>query len=248
MNFPRPLPRHFYLRPTLRVARDLLGKLLIRRIDGATLVGRIVEVEAYLGEKDPASHAYRGMTARNSAMFLNGGHLYVYFTYGMHFCCNVVSEAAGTGRAILLRAVEPLEGAGTMAARRLHGDHHGGPPRSGTPRSGKPRSGEPCRGEPCNGKWYEEEPGVREPVRRGLVQLTNGPAKLCQAFGIGRAENGIDLCSNILWIAEDPEHMPFKVRRTTRVGIREGREKLWRFFVDQNPFVSRGRPSGDRAG
>ncbi|MEP0821588.1 MAG: DNA-3-methyladenine glycosylase, partial [Ignavibacterium sp.] len=91
INSLHPLPRSFYLRPTLTVAKDLLGKLLVRKIGRNILVGKIVEVEAYLGRRDPASHAYRGKTKRNEVMFWEGGHLYVYFTYGMHFCANVVT-------------------------------------------------------------------------------------------------------------------------------------------------------------
>lgn len=112
------IPREFYLRQTLSVARDLLGLLLVRKIAGRILIGRIVEVEAYLGEKDPASHAYRGKTRRNDVMFRKGGFLYVYFTYGMHFCCNVVTETEGKGRAVLIRAVEPLVGIDEMIRNR----------------------------------------------------------------------------------------------------------------------------------
>jgi len=112
------LPRSFYLRPTLTVAKELLGKFLCRRFRNKTLIGRIVEVEAYLGAKDPASHAYRGRTRRNDVMFWEGGHLYVYFTYGMHFCANVVTEREGKGMAVLLRAVEPVQGMEIMIRNR----------------------------------------------------------------------------------------------------------------------------------
>jgi DNA-3-methyladenine glycosylase len=112
------LPRSFYLRPTLQIAKELLGAFLVRKLKGKVLIGKIVEVEAYLGEKDPASHAYRGRTQRNDVMFWNGGHLYVYFTYGMHFCCNVVTEREDISRAILIRAVEPIDGLKTMARNR----------------------------------------------------------------------------------------------------------------------------------
>lgn len=99
------------------VARDLLGRLLIRRLPDVTLAGRIVECEAYQ-QDDPASHSYRGITNRTEVMFGKAGCLYVYFTYGMHHCMNVVTGAAGEGSAVLLRAVEPLEGLDWMGARR----------------------------------------------------------------------------------------------------------------------------------
>lgn len=112
------LPPSFYRRPTLRVARDLLGCYLVRRRGASVLAGRIVEVEAYLGHADPASHAYRGPTPRNEVMFRDGGVLYVYFTYGMHYCANVVTGKAGRGSAVLIRALEPVAGLGAMARNR----------------------------------------------------------------------------------------------------------------------------------
>ena len=102
-----PLPRSFYARDTVDVARELLGKLLVRSGPQAS-VSRIVEVEAYLGERDQASHARRGPTPRAAIMFGPPGHLYVYLVYGMHHCMNVITEGDGVAGAVLLRAAEPL--------------------------------------------------------------------------------------------------------------------------------------------
>jgi DNA-3-methyladenine glycosylase len=112
------LPRAFFARPSVVVAPELLGRVLVRALpDGTRLAARLVEVEAY-GPDDPASHAFRGRTPRNDVMFGRPGCVYVYFTYGMHFCANVVTGSLGEGSAVLLRAGEPLEGLETMAANR----------------------------------------------------------------------------------------------------------------------------------
>jgi DNA-3-methyladenine glycosylase len=181
------------------VAKDLLGKYLVRRIQKKLLVGRIVEVEAYLGEKDPASHAYRGKTKRNEVMFEAGGHLYVYFTYGMHFCCNVVTEEAGKGRAVLLRAVEPMKGVEEMRKKR----------------------------------GFDSD-------RKDYWNLTNGPAKLCEAFGIQREMNGTDLIGDELFLTNGDIVKGEAMGTSSRIGIKDGREKIWRFFVKGNGFVSTG--------
>ena len=134
MNRFRPLPVSFYRRPAEAVARDLLGRYLIRDLDGERLVLRLVEVEAYLGAPDRASHAWGGRrTRRNESLYLPGGHAYVYLIYGMHFCLNAVTGEKDTGGAVLLRAGEPVEGETRMVENRgwarppRPGDLAGGP-------------------------------------------------------------------------------------------------------------------------
>ncbi len=192
------LPRSFYARPSPEVARDLLGHILVRVLpDGTRLAARIAETEAYQ-EDDPASHSYRGPTPRSEVMFGRPGLLYVYFTYGMHFCMNVVTGGEGEGSAVLLRAAEPLEGLGEMAVRR----------------------------------------GTDDPRR-----LCSGPARLCQALAVGRAENGADLVAGgALWIEEGPGARG-PVVAGPRVGIRNALDRPWRFHVAGDPFVSPGRPA-----
>jgi DNA-3-methyladenine glycosylase len=113
------LLRKFYIRPVLTVAKDLLGKVLIRKDGNQVLAARIVEVEAYDGKVDKASHSFNGKTKRNEVMFNEGGYFYVYFTYGAHFCSNVVTGKADHGTAVLIRAVEPLIGIDKMIKNRF---------------------------------------------------------------------------------------------------------------------------------
>ena len=193
----RPLPRSFFARPALAVAPDLLGRLLVRTLPGGTrLAVRIVETEAY-AERDPASHSFRGRTRRNEVMFGRPGRLYVYFTYGMHFCSNVVTGGDGEGSAVLLRAAEPLEGLEEMAESR----------------------------------------GLADPLL-----LCSGPARLTQALGIASEENGEDLVrgATVRILEGSPAR---RIGRSTRVGVGAGAEHLWRFFVQDDPFVSKGRPA-----
>ncbi len=134
MSRLRVLPLSFYRRPADAVARDLLGRWLVRDLDGERLVLRLVETEAYLGAPDRASHAWDGRrTPRNESLYLPGGHAYVYFIYGMHWCLNAVTGDRDMGSAVLIRAGEPVEGEGRMALNRRRsgsvrpGDLAGGP-------------------------------------------------------------------------------------------------------------------------
>jgi DNA-3-methyladenine glycosylase len=165
------------------------------------IAGRIVECEAY-EENDPASHSYRGLTDRTAVMFGPPGHLYVYFTYGMHFCMNVVTGEDGEGSAVLLRAVEPVEGIELMRERR----------------------------------------GVAT-----LRELCAGPGRLTQAYGITRADNGMDLVAgrDLFVVRGDP--VPDDgVAVGPRVGISVAIERPWRFSVKDSSFVSRGPSAGPR--
>jgi DNA-3-methyladenine glycosylase len=168
----RPLPVSFYRRPAEAVARDLLGRFLVRELAGERLVLRLVETEAYLGAPDRASHAAGGRrTARNESLYLAGGHAYVYFIYGMHYCLNAVTGEAGEGGAVLLRAGEPVEGEERMRENRgwsrepRPGDLAGGPGKLcqalavGRELDGVPLTRRPLyitRGEPVLGAAGEE--------------------------------------------------------------------------------------------
>lgn len=224
----RKLPRSFYLRPTLTVARELLGKYFVRQHKGHTLVGKIVEAEAYRGKHDPASHAYRGRTRRNDAMFMEGGHLYVYFTYGMHFCANVVTGKGGTGEAVLIRAIEPLEGIDVMIKNRLKTRSHKKKVRNVALGSIPVQSG----------RLTNRTNGTRVTTQLPPVNLTNGPAKLCEALVIRRGENAIDLLGAEIYILDSPELPSSKVGRSARIGITKGKEKQWRFYIRGNLWVS----------
>ena len=193
------LGRGFFSRPAPEVARDLLGRTLVRLTeDGDRIAGCIVETEAYT-EDDAASHSYRGRTARNGVMFERAGSLYVYFTYGMYFCLNVVTGAEGEGSAVLIRAVQPLEGIEIMARNR--------------------------------GKTDER-------------LLCSGPARLCQAFGVGSAENGTDLVlGDVLRVERGIPIEDATVTVAARIGVRDAADLQRRYLVRGSGWVSR-PPSG----
>jgi DNA-3-methyladenine glycosylase len=208
----RPLPPAWFARPTLHVARDLLGKLLVYAPPaGPRLAGRIVETEGYLAD-DPAMHGWRAEfgpegrvqpVGRAAAFFGRPGTAYVYRCYHTSWLLNVVTEPEGVPGAVLLRAVEPVEGAEAMQAHR---------------------------------------PGLRR-----AVDLTNGPGKLTQAFGVADERfHGADLTRPPLYLAEDGTPAgasPVEVAVSSRIGLTRGVDRPYRFYVARHPYVSPGVPS-----
>lgn len=182
----KPLPRNFYDHPTLTVARELIGARLVRILDGVKLVGVITEAEAYIGEIDLACHAKAGLTPRTAPMYGPPGHAYVYFTYGNHWMLNAVTEREGFPAAVLIRAIQPVEGIEIMLERRSGRD-------------------------------------------------TLGPGKLCQAMGITKSENRVDLTGTTggLWIEAGIKVPDSLVTKSPRVGLNNTPEpwlsKPWRF-------------------
>jgi len=200
------LDRDFYLRDALTVAKSLLGKQLVHETQDFKVIGRIVETEAYVGPEDRACHAYGWRrTKRNEVMYNEGGFSYVYFIYGMYYCFNVVTEQKDMPSAVLVRAVEPVEGMEHMARLRYGAEL--------SALSNRQRSG-----------------------------MCNGPGKLCMSMGIGKAENGLDLCGSILYIC-DASNEHFSVKASPRINIDyagEYRDKPWRFCIEGNKYVSKG--------
>jgi DNA-3-methyladenine glycosylase len=208
-----PLSREFFDRPAPEVAPDLLGCVLASQAAGGLVAALIVETEAYTGRTDPASHAFHGQTARNGVMFGPPGHAYVYFTYGMHFCVNLVCQPPGNASAVLLRAGRVIEGVPLAAARRS---------------------------------------GQRNPRE---VDLARGPARLCQALGIDRSQDGADVCaagsplrvrSRRIWPPATARSEERKISTGPRVGVSRAAEIPWRFWITGEPTVSVYRPAVPR--
>ena len=192
----KPLRQSFFNRATLDVARELLGcEFWVSQ--GKTVVGgRLVEVEAYIGEEDPACHAHRGRTRRTETMYGPPGMAFVYFTYGNHWMLNFVTESKGFPAAVLIRGIEPLSGIATMRRRRM------------VPRD---------------------------------YDLTNGPGKLTEALGITGRDNGASLRGPRLAIIRGSNNATGHIATSGRIGVGEGHERPWRFFYDNNPWVSKYR-------
>jgi DNA-3-methyladenine glycosylase len=193
--------------------------VLRRSTDEGTVAVRLTEVEAYDGPTDPGSHAYRGQTARNAVMFGPSGHLYVYFTYGMHFCMNISAGPDGQPSAVLLRAGEVIEGAELARARR--GNMVG-------------------RSQAASLNGLRSGSGERAIADRDLAR---GPARLCVALGVDRESNGADLLDrgSPIQLLPGPgfEGIP---STGPRVGLREAADRPWRFWIPGDPTVSPYRP------
>lgn len=186
------LSREFYSRSTETVAEELLGKILVHKTEEGVCGGKIVETEAYLGLDDPGSVGYRRVRNVPKSLLKSSGHAFVYFTYGNHWMLNVVARRNGLLGAVLIRAVEPLEGIDLMRKRRRVND---------------------------------------------IRNIVSGPGKLTKAFGIDKRHDGLDLTKDILFIEDSDEKID--VVRTTRIGLSKGKEKLLRFYVKDNDFVSK---------
>lgn len=173
------------------VAPQLLGCFLVRDVGTHHEKVMIVETESY-DQSDAASHSYNGQTPRTDVMFGENGHLYVYFTYGMHYCCNVVTGKPGEGAGVLIRAAEPVEGEQAMERRRgLSG-----------------------------------------------VNMTNGPAKLCQALAIDKTLNGHNLRYHPFRLEVGVPVDPRDIVTTPRIGISKAKDAMRRFYIRDNPYVS----------
>ncbi|MFA5403474.1 MAG: DNA-3-methyladenine glycosylase [Ignavibacteria bacterium] len=191
-----PLTDSFFRRDTIIVAKDLLGKIIIRKTDKSRfLTGKIVEVEAYMGDHDPACHACQKVTGRSSTLYEEGGIIYVYFIYGNYYCFNIVTERKGTGCAVLIRAVEPLEGIEIMKELR--------------------------------------------PKVKNIYDLTNGPSKFCLAFDIDKRFNGKKLSKEGIFISNPLNNDKFEIKTSKRIGIEKGADFPYRFFIKNNPFVTK---------
>jgi DNA-3-methyladenine glycosylase len=196
----KKLSKQFYTRNLLTVARELPGKILVKKYGKTFLAGKIVEVEAYDGMIDEAAHTFTGKTKRNEIMFNDGGYFYVYFTYGAHFCCNIVTGKKDHGTAVLIRAVEPLAGIKKMSLNRYN-----------------------------KITLTEKE----------KLNLTSGPGKVCEAFGITKEHYGLDLTGDKIFLLDRPKLKKSEIVVTKRIGIKKSVGLPWRFYIKDNPYVSR---------
>jgi DNA-3-methyladenine glycosylase len=220
------VPRDFFGRPSDEVAPDLLGCVLEHETSDGLVAVRLTEVEAYAGELDPASHAWRGRTARNAVMYGPPGHTYVYFTYGMHYCINLVCLPEGTASAVLLRAGAIVAGEALARTRRTASRPHSA---AGSTSAVSRSAGAPA--------------GGGASAVGGDRDLARGPARLCQALAIDRVLDGADACDprSSLRIRRGVAATADAVRCGPRTGVSRGADIPWRFWLQGERTVSASR-------
>jgi DNA-3-methyladenine glycosylase len=234
----KPLSVRFFNRDAATVARELLGKLLVRRYQGELLVGRVVEAEAYLGQIDPAAHAFAGQTPRNAVLFGPPGIAYVYFIYGNHYCLNVSCMPAGNAEGVLFRALEPVSGLATMAKLR-------GLDLRGSELTTLATLASSAGKSPSKSRLSAVGVAAAHDLRLAgqnarLRSIASGPGRLTQAMAITRqAHNGMALTSarSELFLADDGWR-PERIAATPRINVTKAADRLLRFLIAGNPFVS----------
>lgn len=189
------LKREFFLQPTLKVAKELLGKYIVHKVRGQKIIGKIVETEAYPTADDKASHAYGYKhTPRNRAEYMIGGHIYIYLVYGMYWQLNISTGSQGKPECVLIRSLEPTY-------------------------------------------------NISYDRKKSNIIIPNGPGKLCNYLKLNKNHYGIDVCtSKEVWLEEGEKINPKDIVVSRRIGIDYAKEwalKPWRFYITQNPYVSR---------
>ncbi|MDR7871451.1 MAG: DNA-3-methyladenine glycosylase [Tissierellaceae bacterium] len=202
------LDRNFFTRNTILVSRDLLGKVLVYKNEDKLFKGIIVETEAYINAKDDGAHFNKGLTDRTRIIDEVGGHIYIYNIYGMYQLFNIVAEEKGVHGAVLIRAVEPIEGIEYMYENRYK--------------------------KPYNSNLKKRE----------IINLTNGPAKFVMAYGMTKDKHyGVDLATSPdIWVEEGVTLSKEDIVRSKRINIdyaEKGKDYLLRFYIKDNPFVSK---------
>ncbi|OHB22002.1 MAG: hypothetical protein A2939_00735 [Parcubacteria group bacterium RIFCSPLOWO2_01_FULL_48_18] len=238
MKFCR-LQKRFFNRPTLQVARELLGNYVVRKYRNAKIAGKIVETEAYIGPYDKASHAFGGKkTLRNAAEYMTGGHIYIYLVYGMHWQFNISTRGEGYAECVLIRALEPIAN-GTMndqklfihSRRRLRAQAMGQRPRA------------QAMGQRPRAQAMGESENSRERLR-AAIGIANGPGKLCRYLKLDKSFYAEDACRSKRIRLEDRGERTSRnnVVASARIGIDYAgpiwAKKPWRFYIKGNPFVS----------
>lgn len=188
--------RNFYQRSALEVAPELLGLVLVHNSDQGLTKGKIVEVEAYMGNLDKAAHSYNNRSVRTEIQYGEGGYAYIYMIYGMHYCMNIVTNTIDIPEAILIRALEPMDGIDLMMQRRQ---------------------------------------------TNKLINLCNGPGKLCSAMGINKDNYGMDLCGEKMYLESSKSLEPLENIASKRMNIDyagEAKDYLWRFTIKDSKYIS----------